>query len=68
MVSWRHRLEVFPGLDNRAPDRTAWYVRLRDDNGQILMVSEAYTRRWSARRAANRMGDAFSLSVIEVGE
>ncbi len=48
---------------HRAP-RARWYVRLRRvENGEILMVSEAYTRRWSAKRAAQRMARAFNAVV-----
>lgn len=38
--------EVFKGGDGQ------WYWRLVGANGQVLAVSEGYTRRWSAWRGA----------------
>lgn len=60
MTTWRYRFEYFPGANERA-----WFVRMRSDNGEILIVSEAYTRKWSAKRAAWKMGRAFGVPVIE---
>lgn len=58
--------EANPG-PHRAP-RAQWYVRLRSDNHEVLMVSEAYTRRWSAKRAATRMGRAFGVPVYAAAD
>jgi uncharacterized protein YegP (UPF0339 family) len=53
-----YRFEYFPGTGG-------WYVRLRRvENAEILMVSEAYTRRWSAKRAATRMARAFVAAAV----
>lgn len=59
-MSWRYRFEYFPGSVDRE-----WFVRLRADNGEIVLVTEAYTRRWSAKRAARKMGAAFGVPVVE---
>jgi hypothetical protein len=66
-MSWRYRFEYFPGAGQTAAGLVVvpWFVRLRSDNGEILVVSEAYTRKWSARRAARRMGRAFGVPVVE---
>lgn len=41
----KYRLEVFQGKDG-------WYVRAHAKNGEILFVTEAYTRREDAVRSA----------------
>lgn len=52
------RIQVFPGKDG-------WHYRVRSINGQILLVSESYTRRASALRAARRFKYAISEARIE---
>jgi uncharacterized protein YegP (UPF0339 family) len=47
------RLEIHRGQDGQ------WYIRLRAANGEIVLASEGYTRRWSARRAARRLQARF---------
>ena len=42
------RVELFKGVDGY------WYLTLVAANGEKLAVSEAYTRRRSARRAARK--------------
>lgn len=37
---------IFRGADGQ------WYFKLVAANGQVLAVSEGYTRRWSAKRGA----------------
>jgi uncharacterized protein YegP (UPF0339 family) len=51
-------VEYFPGNDGQ------WYVRLRAANGQTVAVTEGYTRKWSARRSARRIGQAFGAKVV----
>lgn len=41
---------VFPG----GRPRRAYYVRLVAANGETVAVSEAYTTRWGAKRAARK--------------
>jgi uncharacterized protein YegP (UPF0339 family) len=43
------KIEVFTGSDGQH------YLRLVAENGETVLVSEGYTRRWSARRAARRL-------------
>lgn len=66
--SWNlvYRFEYFP--EQLAGGANApHYVRLRRvENGEILMVSQRYTRRWSAKRAATRMSRAFRVPVVAV--
>ncbi len=62
MPNENYQFEYFPG-------EAQWYVRLRAiKNDKILMVSEAYTRKWSAKRAATRMAKAFGAVCVEVPE
>ncbi len=42
------RIEVWKGKDG-------WYWRLKSKNGEILSRSEAYTRKYDAKRAAKRV-------------
>jgi hypothetical protein len=53
-------VQFYPGLDGQ------WYVRLVSTNGQIVLDSEGYTRKWSAKRAAYRASKIFGLAVVEV--
>ena len=41
----KYRLEVFQGKDG-------WYVRAQAKNGEILFITESYTRREDAVRSA----------------
>ena len=55
------RIEVYRGKDGQ------WYVRLRASNGQVVNVTEGYTRKGSALRAANRLpGQVARARVVEV--
>ena len=45
-----NRIEVFPGKR-----RGEWFYRVVSVNGQTLSVSEAFTRRRDAHRAAYRL-------------
>lgn len=59
-----YRFEYFRGGAFKSSSH--WYVRLRRvENGEILMVSEAYTRKWSAKRAATKMARSFNAGVVE---
>jgi uncharacterized protein YegP (UPF0339 family) len=42
-----------------------WYVRLVAQNGEILAVSEAYTTKWNAKRAAKKNFPNARLKMIE---
>lgn len=43
-----------------------WYYRVVSSrNGKILLTSETYRTRFSARRAATKMARANNLAVIE---
>lgn len=68
-VNITYRFEYFPQgqLVNTGMSKiTSWYVRLRRvENGEILMVSESYSRRSSAKRAAIKMAKAFGASVLQ---
>lgn len=73
MTKWNmeYRFEYFQGegrLVNTGMSKIggAWFVRLRRiNNGEILMVSEGYTRKWSAKRAAVKMARAFGAAAVE---
>lgn len=46
-------VHVFPERGYRFPGRRKlWFVRLVSSNGETLAISEAYTSKWSAKRAA----------------
>lgn len=52
-------IHVFSGADG-------WYIRIVSANGQTILVSESYTRKWSAKRAARRISAVFGgLEIIE---
>lgn len=38
----------------RGSQRTIWWWRVKARNHEILFVSEPYTRKWNAKRAAKR--------------
>lgn len=61
-MSFKYRVEWFRGL----ADTRAWFVRVRADNDEIVLSSEAYTRKWSAKRAAHKIGKTFGLPVVEI--
>lgn len=42
-----------------------WYVRLVASNGETLAVSEGYTTKWSAKRAAKKNFPNTHLKVID---
>jgi uncharacterized protein YegP (UPF0339 family) len=48
-------IEVFEGADGR------FYWRMKAANHEVVAQSEAYTRRWSAKRAARR----FNVEIRE---
>jgi len=52
------KVELFKGVDGY------WYLKLVASNGETLAVSEGYTRRWSARRAARK--NFKGIGVVEV--
>ena len=52
-------VQYYPGVDG-------WYVRVVSSNGKIMLDSEAYSRKWNAKRAANRAAKVFGLKVLEV--
>lgn len=52
------RVEVFRGRDGQ------WYFRLRAVNGEITAQSEAYTWRWSAKRAASKLFAGVEMHVL----
>jgi uncharacterized protein YegP (UPF0339 family) len=58
----RMSIEVFR---SRAEGRH-WYVRLRSSNGQKVTVSEGYTRKASALRAAKRLPAQVAAAEIKV--
>jgi uncharacterized protein YegP (UPF0339 family) len=47
------KIEVFTGRDAQH------YLRLVAENGETVLVSEGYTRRWSAKRAARKLQQRF---------
>ena len=53
-------VEVFNGRDGQ------WYVRAVARNGQRIVVSEGYTRKASALRAARRLLATLALASIRV--
>jgi uncharacterized protein YegP (UPF0339 family) len=53
-------IHVFPGVDGQ------FYVRIVSVNGQTLLVSEGYTRKWNAKRAAKKLSSIFGLRIREV--
>lgn len=53
------RYEYFQGNNGQ------WYVRLVGKNGETMMTSEGYTRRWNAKRAAVRMAGPMRVEVKE---
>lgn len=64
-------IQIFPGARFNADDGIgqgdAWFVRVVSPNGETLLVSESYTRKFSARRAAKRLSRIFGgLRILEV--
>ena len=53
-------VQYYKGADEQ------WYVRIVSANGKIVLDSEGYTRKWSAKRAAYRASKIFGLPVKEV--
>jgi len=53
------KVHLFKGVDGY------WYLTLVAANGEKLAVSEAYTRRWSARRAARKNFKGIELWEVE---
>lgn len=52
----------------RGEDRQ-WYLRVVASNGQVVLDSEGYTRKWSAKRAARRASGVFGgLRIVEVSQ
>lgn len=51
-------IEVFEGADGR------FYWRLKAANHEIIAQSQGYTRRWSAKRAAHRLGVDAEIRLI----
>ena len=39
------------------------FYRIKDGNGQILLVSEIYSSPWSRNRSMHRMATAFGIPV-----
>lgn len=52
-------IHIYRGIDGE------YYLRVVASNGQIILDSEGYTRKWSAKRAARRISDVFGLPVLE---
>ena len=52
------RIEVYKGKDHQ------WYVRLRAGNGQVVNVTEGYTRKSSAWRAALRLPHQVAKAIV----
>jgi uncharacterized protein YegP (UPF0339 family) len=46
--------------------RGGWYWHIRYGNGEIADVSESYTRKSSARKAAERMAEKLGVEAVEV--
>ena len=56
------KIEVFRAKDLQ------WYVRLVSSNGQTVNVTEGYTRKGSALRAANRLPGQVARARVVVIE
>lgn len=54
-----YRLQTWQGADGQ------WYVRLIAPNQQVMVVSEGFTTRSNARRAARRLKVAVWRAVVE---
>ena len=52
-------VQYYPGGDG-------WYVRVVSSNGKIVLDSEAYSRKWNAKRAAKKAASVFGLEIVEV--
>lgn len=53
-------IHIFEGLDG-------FYLRVVSYNGETMLVSESYSRRWNAKRAAKRISSIFGgLTIREV--
>jgi uncharacterized protein YegP (UPF0339 family) len=58
-------VHVFPEATRFYPGhRRQWFVRLVSSNGETLAVSEAYTTRWSAMRAARKNFPGLSVKEM----
>lgn len=40
--------------------RSEWFVRAKAHNGETVFVTEGYSRKWSAKRAARAIAQAFA--------
>lgn len=58
MTADHDTVTVFPGTNGE------WFVRLRAGNGQTTFISEGYTRKWSAKRAARRVARMFGVDRV----
>lgn len=57
------KVQIFPGKDGQ------WYCRLVAHNGETVLTSEGYTRKWNAKRAAKSFARFSSaLTIEEVNE
>ena len=54
------RVQVFPAANGQ------WYVRAKSANGETLLTSESFTRRWNAMRFAKKLAAACDSIVEEV--
>ena len=58
--------QVFQGDVTKYPGSIkSWYIRLVAANGETLAVSESYTTKWSAKRAAKKNFPDAKLVVVE---
>jgi uncharacterized protein YegP (UPF0339 family) len=57
------RVEIFKGEGRILP---GWFYRLVSANGQTLSVSESYTTKWSARRAAKKIAGSLNVPMVDV--
>jgi hypothetical protein len=56
------QIEVFPGQGRIV---RGWFVRLRGGNGEVVWVSESYSTKWSAKRAARHHSEHLDVPVVE---
>jgi uncharacterized protein YegP (UPF0339 family) len=44
--------------------KVKWFWRIRARNGEILLSSQGYYSRWSAKRTAQRLADVNRMRIV----
>ncbi len=56
----RYIIEICPAVNGE------WFWHVKAPNGQIIVASETYTRRWSAKRGASKMSKMTGWEIVTI--